>query len=415
MDFNNLPVDVKEYIFSICGLKVILIIGRISKPLRDLAIKIIKRTLNSVTKFNTEDLTIKELLFLCKIETTKSNIIAGYDSSFIITDEETCYTTLSQAYGFGNNIWGQLAIDHLQCQYSPIVIKGLYHIKSISVSDIHSLLLSQDNEAYICGNYIYENQGLSYIKHYSIPPKILTVTDIKQVACDEKCSVILTNDGKVYLWGENMNPHIIKPYLNQGYKNPTVIPNLHNIICISMNNTIITALDNKGDIYGFTYKKSTSDIFNNKGIIKLPCEIDINRIFMSKYLNACITTDFELFTFASPHFEFKDYGIKGVVQVSSGAEHMLILTIEGEVYGYGSNSCGQLGLGYKTKIKTFEMIPDFTNVIKIATGSYHSLIMTADEKVYSFGQNNKGQLGLGSKKVIRGECKPKLVMDLRNP
>ena len=32
---------------------------------------------------------------------------------------------------------------------------------------------------------------------------------------------------------------------------------------------------------------------------------------------------------------------------------------------------------------------------KIAAGAYHSLICTSENQIYSYGKNNKGQLGLG--------------------
>jgi alpha-tubulin suppressor-like RCC1 family protein len=97
-----------------------------------------------------------------------------------------------------------------------------------------------------------------------------------------------------------------------------------------------------------------------------------------------------------------------VVNISSGLEHLLMLTSRGRVYSAASSSndfpkYGQLGvpgLNWFTRpsgpydqpheLKTLKG----TKIEQIATGDTHSLLLDKHGKVYSFGENSYGQLGL---------------------
>ena len=85
-----------------------------------------------------------------------------------------------------------------------------------------------------------------------------------------------------------------------------------------------------------------------------------------------------------------------VVQISTGLHHTLLLTNSGDVFSFGSNSHGQLGLhdslslvprGVPTKV----LLPD--KIAAISAGSYHSAVMTVAGEVLTFGSHSKGQLG----------------------
>ena len=86
-------------------------------------------------------------------------------------------------------------------------------------------------------------------------------------------------------------------------------------------------------------------------------------------------------------------------KVVCGYYHSLAITPTGKLFSWGRNDSGQLGLPDKSKhfeptyIKEFEE----TEVIDIACGCYHSLALTYDYKVYTFGRNCHGQLGNGNK------------------
>lgn len=95
--------------------------------------------------------------------------------------------------------------------------------------------------------------------------------------------------------------------------------------------------------------------------------------------------------------------------ISLGSAHSLILNDRGEVYSFGDNFRGQLGLDHHDNIS----IPTFVmkNIIEISAGYYHSLLLTEECQVYSFGHNECGQLGLGD---IGDRLVPILIAHLKN-
>ena len=79
-----------------------------------------------------------------------------------------------------------------------------------------------------------------------------------------------------------------------------------------------------------------------------------------------------------------------------GRQHAILRDRSGELYGYGDNNFGQLGLPKETshcdkptKIYAFER----SVTIQYSCGAYHSVVQNDHGRVYVFGRNNKNQLG----------------------
>ncbi|GAX82001.1 hypothetical protein CEUSTIGMA_g9429.t1 [Chlamydomonas eustigma] len=85
-----------------------------------------------------------------------------------------------------------------------------------------------------------------------------------------------------------------------------------------------------------------------------------------------------------------------VVQVVCGSSHTLCVTAQSQVYAWGSNSSGQLGLGDK-KDRAMPILVDALwalPVVQLAAGSSHSLALTKNGHIFAWGSNDSGQLGL---------------------
>ena len=73
------------------------------------------------------------------------------------------------------------------------------------------------------------------------------------------------------------------------------------------------------------------------------------------------------------------------------------MTAGGALYGFGSDSCGQLGIGTNLNANVPTLVPGLANlhISKVVCGAYFTVARTEDGQVYSFGANVHGQLGLG--------------------
>lgn len=99
--------------------------------------------------------------------------------------------------------------------------------------------------------------------------------------------------------------------------------------------------------------------------------------------------------------------IKNIV---AGNKHVLALLDNGDLYVWGDNSSGQLGITLATG-QTFTSKPTKISniafggkeVVSIAAGYNHSLAMDEDLTVYSWGSNSNGQLGRTGTASLPGE------------
>ncbi|MFO0607876.1 MAG: MXAN_6577-like cysteine-rich protein [Polyangiales bacterium] len=82
--------------------------------------------------------------------------------------------------------------------------------------------------------------------------------------------------------------------------------------------------------------------------------------------------------------------------IAAGMGHVLALTADGAVYGWGDGSLGQLGPTAEALNRRPVRIDGISDVAAIAAGGAHSLALRADGSVWSWGVNSSGQLGDGT-------------------
>ncbi len=86
------------------------------------------------------------------------------------------------------------------------------------------------------------------------------------------------------------------------------------------------------------------------------------------------------------------------VDISSGYEHSCLVSQDGDVYCWGSNSHGQLGNGTSGGYSSTAGIVNGPNVdyTSVAVGEHHSCALTTEDDLYCWGHNGQGQLGDGT-------------------
>ena len=93
-------------------------------------------------------------------------------------------------------------------------------------------------------------------------------------------------------------------------------------------------------------------------------------------------------------FQHKYPNIKAKA-VSCGTNHTMIIDLNNNVWAFGSNNFGQLGLGDNQYRLIPTQIPNIK--AKSVSCSYHTMIIDLNNNVWAFGQNDHGQLGLGDR------------------
>ncbi|XP_054206132.1 E3 ISG15--protein ligase HERC5 isoform X1 [Homo sapiens] len=100
-----------------------------------------------------------------------------------------------------------------------------------------------------------------------------------------------------------------------------------------------------------------------------------------------------------------------LAQISAGEAHSMALSMSGNIYSWGKNECGQLGLGHTESKDDPSLIEGLDNqkVEFVACGGSHSALLTQDGLLFTFGAGKHGQLGHNS---TQNELRPCLVAEL---
>jgi alpha-tubulin suppressor-like RCC1 family protein len=90
---------------------------------------------------------------------------------------------------------------------------------------------------------------------------------------------------------------------------------------------------------------------------------------------------------------------KQIIKFTNGLRHVLSLTSDGKIFGWGANDLGQLGNGYvnvicnKPKVNEF-LMNEF--IVDMSCGAFHSIVLTLNKELFVWGYNCIGQTGNGT-------------------
>lgn len=310
-------------------------------------------------------------------------ISAIADQSFVLIDT-------GKIYAFGSNQYGELGLPDKRDYHIPTVIANLNNIISISVGLSHSLALTKDNKLYIFGQ---NSQTVSNANHFAgnggkLIPKFVYDEYIDDYFIEQQ------GDDDVY---EMNNDTIMAKYSNNKINDSIATNNFidhrfddHNIIQMATGTHHSLILLENGECYA---------LGNN----------DHGQLGLSD--NRYIRETPEL-------LEFSGYGygkayMSNVVNISAGHNHSLLSTADGHLYGFGANKSRQLGLN-NVSMQNFPVsinnasLANPGNIIQISCGMNHSIILYDNGEIYGFGSNICGQLGMGYYTIQVSE--PMLIM-----
>uniref|UniRef100_A0A672KE29 Probable E3 ubiquitin-protein ligase HERC3 n=1 Tax=Sinocyclocheilus grahami TaxID=75366 RepID=A0A672KE29_SINGR len=100
-----------------------------------------------------------------------------------------------------------------------------------------------------------------------------------------------------------------------------------------------------------------------------------------------------------------------LAQISAGGDHSFALSLSGAVFGWGKNSAGQLGLNDEQDraVPCHIKFLRSQKVVYISCGEEHTAALTKEGGLFTFGNGSRGQLGHDS---TRNEPLPRRVMEL---
>nr|XP_008161277.1 probable E3 ubiquitin-protein ligase HERC4 isoform X3 [Chrysemys picta bellii] len=206
---------------------------------------------------------------------------------------------------------------------------------------------------------------------------------VQDVGCGLRHTVFVLDDGTVYTCGCNDLGQLGH---EKSRKRPEHVGALdaQNIVSVSCGEAHTLALNDKGQVYAWGLATD--------GQLGLPGTEECIRIPRN----------------------IKSLSDIQIMQVACGYCHSLALSKGSEVYSWGQNKYGQLGIGYEFKKQTSpQLIKSLLGIpfAQIAAGGAHSFVLTLSGAIFGWGRNKFGQLGLNDE---NDRYVPNLLKSLRS-
>ncbi|KAI4890058.1 hypothetical protein NFI96_017205, partial [Prochilodus magdalenae] len=224
------------------------------------------------------------------------------------------------------------------------------------------------------GNASYGQLGLGGIDEETVvePRKceFFNGKILRDVACGMRHTAFLLGDGTVYTCGCNDLGQLGH---EKARKKPEQVVALdaQNIVAVSCGESHTLALNDKGQVFAWG---QASD--GQLGLANM---------------EECIRVPRNIKSFSDIH----------IVQVTCGYRHSLALSMRGQIFSWGQNKYGQLGLGLEGPgVSTPQVIQSLLGIpfAQIFAGGAHSFALTLSGTVFGWGRNKFGQLGLNDNK-----------------
>ncbi|XP_067363614.1 probable E3 ubiquitin-protein ligase HERC6 isoform X1 [Channa argus] len=260
---------------------------------------------------------------------------------------------------------------------------------------------------------------------------------LTSISCGDRHTLFLTSDGGVLSCGHDANGQLGRKK-NKEKKGTGHVEGLGKVLMVACGQDHCLAVCASGDM--FSWGAGEDGQLGNKQLHKslkpsrvpIPLQVPVIQVACGKSHSLALTKGGDVFSWGlnshgqlglgkevsrqpAPVLVLALSGVP-VTQLAAGATHTLFLTLSGLVYCCGANKEGQLGLNRVDEKGRFNicLVPALRplGVSFISCGEAHSAALTKDGKVFTFGDGSHGQLGHNSS---GNEVKPRLVHGLDGP
>ncbi len=277
--------------------------------------------------------------------------------------------------GYGSEGWNGNGLNMIdQGMPTKVQLPGNVEPVKVEMGRGFTAVLADDNNVYAFGQNVSGQLGIGNSINQFTPanfplPGGLTAVDVT-ISTLADCIFVLASDGQVYGAGSNTNGRLGAGLAGATSTVPVrfLLPGGVSAASISMNetnNVYITTTD--GDVYTAglgTQGQLGNGLFSNQ---LSPVKVQL------------------------------PIGVTSVANVESSNSSVMILGSDGNAYGFGENSNGQLGIAttVDTATPTVVGLPGGVTATKVITsrGDFNNFVLGSNGQLYGAGTNFYGQLG----------------------
>jgi len=262
---------------------------------------------------------------------------------------------------WGSNFFGQLGIG--SASYRPVVaqVGSATGWASIANGQDHALAVRTDGTLWAWGLNGRGQLGDGTVTDRTVPTQIGTDTDWASVAAGESHTLAVKTNGTLWTWGGNFDGQL-GDGTTTSRASPAQVGTSTNWLTVAAGGSSSFGLMTDGTLWAW------GD--NTSG------KLGIDSIFaLMRTVPTRVGTDADW------------------ASVSGGWFHTMAVKTNGTLWGWGSNSNGQLGT---TPGPSPSQIGNETDWASVAAGSRFTVAIKASGTFWAWGQNTNGQLGDGT-------------------
>ncbi|CAI5764266.1 serine/threonine-protein kinase Nek9 isoform X1 [Podarcis lilfordi] len=311
-------------------------------------------------------------------------VCAGNTHFAVVTVEKELYTWVNMQGG--TKLHGQLGHGDKASYRQPKHVEKLQGkaIRQVSCGDDFTVCITDEGQAFAFGSDYYGCIGVSKAFGSEVlEPRQLTVflsNPVEQVSCGDNHVAVLTRNREVYTWGcgeygrlglDSEEDHCLPQKVE--------IQKTSNIVSVQCGSDGTFLLTQAGKVLACGLNE-----FNKLGLNQCTSGI-INH---DAYQEIPYTTCFTL---------AKKLSFYKVRTIAPGKTHTAAIDERGRLLTFGSNKCGQLGVGdYKKRLGINLLGGPLggKQVIRVSCGDEFTIAATDDNHIFAWGNGGNGRLAM---------------------
>ena len=283
---------------------------------------------------------------------------------------------LDGVWGWGSNGAGQLgdgsktnratAVRMVDAGGSPIT-----DAKAVAAGFLHSLVLLKNGTVLATGRNLHGQLGDGFatdVDRIRAAP-VTGLSDVVAIAAGGDLSIALRADGTVWTWGDNRLGQLGIGSTDFQRDVPMKVDGLPTITAIAAGGGFGLALATNGELWAWGYNFS-GELGDGSSVTSrnVPGKVSI---------------------------------AGKVTAMSGGLQHALALRDDGTVWAWGANVLGEVGVETQPlplqQVRTPAQVSNLSGIREISAGYALSLAIDSNGDLWSWGGNLQGELGLGTK------------------